>query len=290
MHRIANPVRIIGLLSVAVALSGCSAIKLGYNSAPTVAAWWLDGYMDFSDDQDLRVREDLNRLHQWHRRQELPRLNALLQQAERMVGSDVTADEVCAMAPSIRQRVVAIAGEAEPAVTTLALSLRPEQLAHLQRKYDKNNSEYRKDWIDLPAADLRDKQIKQYIERMEMMYGRLEEAQRELIRSQVERSAFSAPVNLRERQRRQQDVLQALRKLAGQPASLSEARATVHQVLERASRSPDPAYRSYEDALIRQGCRNLAAIHQSTTPQQRQNAVRRLRAYQRDLEDLQAQP
>jgi hypothetical protein len=290
MHRIANLVRIIGLLVVAVALAGCSAIKLGYNSLPQVAGWWLDAYVDLSDDQEQRVREDLARLHQWHRRQELPRIGALLQQAERMAASDVTADEICALVPEIRLRLAAVLERAEPAAVTLALALQPAQLTHLQRKYEKNNRDYRKDWIDLPAEERREKQVKQYVDRMEMVYGRLEDRQRELVAGQVERSVFNAETNLRERQRRQQDILQALRKLAGQPLALSEARTAIHQLVERGLHSPDARYRAYEDTLFRQGCTNLAAVHQSTTPQQRLSAVRRLRAYQRDLEELAAEP
>ena len=290
MHRLANVARIIGLLSVAVALAGCSAIKLGYNSAPQVAGWWLDGYLDLADEQEPRIREDLARLHQWHRREELPKIGALLQQAERLAGHDMKVDEACAMVPAIRQRVAAILERAEPAAVTLALGLTPEQLTHLQRKYEKNNREYRKEWVDLPAADLRDKRFKQYVERTEMIYGKLEDAQRELVRSQVASSVFSVETSLKERQRRQQDILQTLRKLAGQPISLAEARAAVRQVADRGLHSPDPKYRAYEDTLVHQGCRNIAAVHQSTTPQQRQNAVRRLRAYQRDLEELASEP
>ena len=290
VRRIANLVRIIGLLSVAVALAGCSAIKLGYNSVPQVSVWWLDGYLDFTDDQEQRAREDLSRLHQWHRRQELPKLGVLLQQAERMVANEMTADEVCALVPPIRLRLAAIADQAEPAAVTLALVLQPEQLTHLQRKYEKNNREYRKDWVDLPTQDRRDKQFKQYVDRIETFYGRLEDSQRDVIRSQVERGVFNAETNLRERRRRQQDILQTLRKLAGQPVSLPDARSAIHQLVERALRSPDPTHRSYQEALVRHGCEILAAVHQSTTPQQRQSAVRRLRAYQRDLDELAAEP
>jgi hypothetical protein len=275
MHRLSNLVRIIGLLSVVVALSACSAIKLGYNTLPQVSAWWLDGYIDLSDEQEPRMREDLA---------------ALLQQAERMVAGEATADEICAMVPPIRERLLAVFEQAEPAAVTLALGLKPEQLAHLQHKYDKNNRDYRKDWVDLSTEELREKQFKQYLDRMETIYGRLDQAQRDLLRAQVERSVFSAETNLRERQRRQRDILQALRKLAGQPIALSDARATMHEVVLHGLQSPDPRYRAYEDALVRQGCRYLAAVHQSTTPQQRLSAVRRLRAYQRDLEELAAEP
>src|SRR6185369_14770287 len=65
--------RIIGLLALAAALSACSAIKFAYNNIGEVAYWWLDSYVEFSDEQSLRVREDLTRLHLWHRTNELPR-------------------------------------------------------------------------------------------------------------------------------------------------------------------------------------------------------------------------
>jgi Family of unknown function (DUF6279) len=286
----ATIVRIIGLLSFAVALGACSAIKLGYNTLPQLSLWWLDGYIDFSDDQEQRVREDFARLHQWHRREELPKLSALLQQAERMAPGDITAEAACAFVPAARERLLAIGLRAEPAAATLALQLTPEQLAHLQGKYEKNVREYRKEWLQPPAEDGREKRFKQYLERMEMVYGSLEEPQRAILRAQVDRSVFDPELALRERQRRQQDILGTLRKLAGQPVPLGEAHAAVHRLVEHALQSPDPRYRSYQNALVQEGCRNIAVVHNSTTPQQRQGAVRRLRAYQRDLAELAAQP
>ena len=47
---------IIGLLCLALAgLSGCSALRLGYNTAPELAYWWIDGYADFDDAQAPQV-------------------------------------------------------------------------------------------------------------------------------------------------------------------------------------------------------------------------------------------
>src|SRR5882724_11445070 len=63
--------RIIGLLALATALAGCSAIKLGYNNLDHLAYWWLDSYVDFSGEQGTQVRENLAQLHQWHRTEEL---------------------------------------------------------------------------------------------------------------------------------------------------------------------------------------------------------------------------
>jgi hypothetical protein len=55
---------------------------------------------------------------------------------------------------------------------------------------------------------------------------------------------------------------------------------------ERTAAPADPAYRAWQEALVQEGCRTFAAVHQSTTAAQREQAVRRLRAYQRDLREL----
>ena len=75
------------------ALSGCSAIKLAYNNLPELGYWWLDGYFDFGDDQAQWVREDIARLHAWHRTNELGRYVVLLQRMERMAPGDTTAEQ-----------------------------------------------------------------------------------------------------------------------------------------------------------------------------------------------------
>ena len=89
--------------------------------------------------------------------------------------------------------------------------------------------------------------------------------------------------------RRQRDALQVLRKLATEPVSFGEARSMLRGYFARVQEPPDPAERRYQQALIEEGCRNFAGLHNSTTPAQRQVAVRRLRAYQRDLGELAAQ-
>ena len=44
---------IIVALALALGLAACSAVRLGYANLPDLAYWWLDGYVDFSDEQEL---------------------------------------------------------------------------------------------------------------------------------------------------------------------------------------------------------------------------------------------
>jgi len=278
--------RIIGLLALASALAACSAIKLGYNNLDEFAYWWLDNYVDFSDDQASRVREDLVRLHRWHRAHELPRLIAVLHGMEQVAPGDISAAQACTFFTRLQERLDVLADQAEPAVVTLATGLAPEQLAHLERKYRKNNAEFRKEWIRPTPAELAEKRFEQFLERSEMVYGKLDEPQRAVLRRQVQQSVFDPKRILAERQRRQQDALQTLRKVAGQPIPLEEARNLLRGYLDRVREPPDAAERAHRQALINEGCSTFAALHNSTSAAQRDAAARRLRAYQRDLREL----
>ena len=278
--------RIIGVLALAAGLAACSAIKLGYNSLPELAYWWLDGHVDFTDTQSPQVREELAKLHLWHRGNELPRIAELLGRLEQLAPGAVTPAQVCGFVAEVRTRLSAVAQQAEPGLVAAALALTPRQLQHLERKYRNGNAEWRQEWIGLPPTELADKRFKQALERAENIYGKLDEPQRNAVRQWVDQSTFDAQRVFTERQRRQQDLLQTLRRLADNP---TEGARLLRDYIERVQRSPDPDYRRYQDQVMEEGCRYSAAIHDSTTAAQREQAVRRLRAYQRDLRELSAQ-
>ncbi|MGJ7612466.1 MULTISPECIES: DUF6279 family lipoprotein [unclassified Variovorax] len=278
--------RIIGVLLLAAALGACSAIKLAYNNLPTVSYWWLDGYLDFDSEQSPRVRDELAQLLAWHRQNELPRLGALLQDAQALAPGEVTPEQVCATAERIRERLLAVTERAEPAGTELALSLTGAQLQQLERKYAKNNADYRKDWLDRTPAQVHEKRYDQFLDRAEDFYGRLTPEQRDLLKAQVAQSVFDPRLADAERRKRQQEALVLLRGfVAGKPA-LGEARAALHAYIQRIAEPPPGPWRDQQQALIQEGCRNTAALHNGTTASQRAQAVRRLQAYQDDLRQL----
>jgi hypothetical protein len=274
----------------ALLLAGCSAVKLGYQALPDLGYWWLDGYVSFNDTQSARVKEDLRRLHSWHRQQELPRIAELLARLEQMAPGPITGPQVCAFIPEFQARFWATVDQAEPAVTALVPGLSPRQLREVQRKQAESNAKWRKDWLDVSAQDLKEKRFQQVLDRLEMIYGRLDEPQKAVLRSAIERSVFDPHRILHERQRRQQDLQQVMHKVATPQLPQAEVRAAVRGYLERSLQSPDPVHRAYQQALMDEGCRTAAAVHEATTAAQRESAVKRLRGYQRDLRDLAAAP
>jgi len=278
--------RIIGVLLLAAALGACSAIKLAYNNLPTVSYWWLDDYLDFDSEQTPKVRDELAQLLAWHRQNELPRIASLLQEAQALAPGEVTPAQVCAMGDRIRERLLAVTERAEPAGTELALSLTDAQLQQLERKYEKNNASYRKEWLDRTPAQVQEKRYDQFLDRTEDFYGRLSAQQRDLLKQQVAQSVFDPRLADTERRHRQQEALVLLRGFVANKPSPVEARAALHAYIQRIAEPPPGPWRDQQQALLQEGCRNTAVLHNGTSPSQRAQAVRRLQAYQDDLRQL----
>ncbi|MDP9895260.1 hypothetical protein J2W32_004137 [Variovorax boronicumulans] len=284
--RCAELARIIGVLLLVSALGACSAVKLAYNNLPEVSYWWLDGYFDFDSTQTPKVRDELAQLLAWHRQNELPKVITLLQEAQGLAPGEVTPAQACKFADSIRERLLAVTERAETATTDLALTLSESQLQQLERKYAKLNNDYRKDWLDRTPAQVQEKRYDQFLDRMEDFYGRLTAEQRDLLKQQVAQSVFNPQLADAERRKRQQEALAMLRGFATKKPSPAEARAALHAYLLRIAEPPPGPWRDQQQALLDEGCRNLAALHNGTSASQREQAVRRLQAYQSDLRQL----
>ena len=287
--------RIISLLATLAALSllqACSAIKLAYNNAPELGYWWIDGYADLGEAQSLQVREELARLQRWHRGTELPKIADLLRKTQPLATADTTPEQVCSLFTEMRARFDAVVAQAEPAAVSLAMGLSAGQLAHIETKSSKTNTEWRSEWAAGSLAERQAKRLKAAVERSEQFYGTLEERQLAVLRDAIAQSDFDPQLSYTERLRRQQDLQQTLRQVsgaAGNPKpSVAQATAALRAYLERSVNSPNPAYRAYSDKAIQESCRTFAQLHNSATTEQRVRAARRVAAYERDARELSA--
>jgi Family of unknown function (DUF6279) len=279
--------RIIGLLLV-LQLAGCSAVRLGYNNAPDLAYWWLDGYLDFNSAQSAKVRADLATVQAWHRSQEMPLVLGQLQKLQGMVKDNVTAGQLCDAYDEFKPRMQTLLNQTAPTIGSVAPNLKPEQLTHLAQQLDKRSQKWREEWLDASTADRNARRLKQLVERAEMLYGSLDVPQLTLLRSQLAGSVMDTALLRRESLRRHQDTVQTLRLIQGGGLTADQVRQEVNGLLRRALQSPDAATRSHQQTLVEENCRTYAALHNSTSPQQRARALETLKNYEADARALMA--
>jgi hypothetical protein len=285
--------RIIGwALCAAALLSGCSAVRLGYDQAPTLAWWWLDGYLDFDATQAPPVKQALAQWFAWHRASQLPDYAELLAAAQVQVMQPATPAQVCRWSDELRARAETALMQAVPLAAELLPGVGPAQLEHLQQRYRKSNREFEQDFLQEDPDARRTAAIDRTIDRAEMLYGRLDKRQRELIAAGVEGSPFDPAAWLAERRDVQAQVLQTLARLtAGGPARADRESnvAGLKALAQRLLHTPPGPYRDYQRRLADYNCAFIARLHNSTTPAQRQHARGKLKGWEEDLRILAAQ-
>ncbi len=275
---------------VAALVAGCSAIRLGYGQAPPIVFRWLDKYVDFNDAQELAVRGGLQDWFAWHRKTQLPDYAALLAKARADVLVNTTPERACGWWKELKARAAPAIDRALPTMADVVASLTPAQIARIEARYAKNNDEYRDEYLQPDANDRRESSVGRTVDRAETVYGGLDAAQREIIKRTVVESPFDAEVWLAERQRRQQDALQTMRKIIATKPARADAQTQIKGYFDRIETSPRELYRRYAEKLEHYNCGAAAALHNGTTTQQRQTAARRLKGWEDDFRALAADP
>lgn len=280
---------VVGLVLAGLLMAGCSTVKLAYNQAPQLLSWQLNRYLDLTQPQAERVRDELADLHRWHRDILLPEHAGLLQKLRQQLPAPMSAEQACRAYADLRTQIDQLLARAEPSLVWLASDLSESQIRSLQKKQADSNADWKKEWLDLPPDKLREHRYQLLLSRTEDFYGTLQEPQKAALRSYIAQSSFDPQRTYAERQRRQQDLVQVLRKIAAERGNTEQARTLLRGYLARLNTSPDAAYQRYAATLVDEGCAGFALVHSAMTPAQRLQAVASIGAYEQDFIALAAQ-
>ncbi|MEY4295617.1 MAG: hypothetical protein RLY82_1305 [Pseudomonadota bacterium] len=274
--------RLFFLLLLSVLLTSCTAVKLTYNNADSLVYFWLDGYVDFTVDQKVGVKNDIQALHTWHRQTQLPTFALMAKTLQVQAQGNVTAVQLCAnwdqVEPTFMPPLIA---HLEPAVLKLVSQMTPDQITSVEEKYAKTNKEWLKEWQPKTTRELHKNSEKAIRDRLENIYKSLSDDQVKLLRELIAVSPFDSKIAYAERLRRQQDMIATLKG--------ARTKETLRALVQRNITSPDSTYRAYAARVKQSNCEMYAKIHNSMNESQRLQAVKTFQDYERDFKTLQAQ-
>ena len=265
------------------------AVRIGYNQGSPLAFRWLDSYVDFDDAQSLRVRTALDDWFAWHRRTQLPDYADLLARAQSELQGPATPERMCFWGREIRARLEAGLERVAPVLAEVMPTITAQQISNIEKRYTERNEVFRDDFLNRVPAKRHKAAVKREIERAELLYGELDDAQREFVARSVAQSPWNGELAYSELVHRQQDVLAMLRRLAANRASRAEADAEIRAYAQSLQRSPREDYRRYAERLADHNCRFAAALHNLTSVEQRRGAAKKLKDYEGDLRALAAE-
>jgi Family of unknown function (DUF6279) len=278
---------IIGIgLSALVLAGGCSAFKLGYGQGPTLAHWWLDGYVDFDSQQSERVREELRRWFAWHQQSELAGYAQHLSKFRNEAAERVSPEKLCRWTDATRDLLVPALERTLPAAADLVLTLTPAQLDRIQARYQERTDKLRSELVPADPAERHRASVERMVKRYEDFYGRLSAEQRQMIDAGVRAAPVDSAAALERRHKRHTDMMAELRSIVRDRPATAQVQERLRLMLQRFDgRSPvEPVAQA--KAMASANCDLAARIHNSATSQQRQALSDKLKSWETDLRTL----
>ena len=279
--------RLIFALVSGVLLHGCSAVRLGYGNADSLARWWIDQYLDTTPEQDALVRDRLGRLHAWHRKTQLADYVGLLRQGKTFLAAPGSADDVLLIADGVIRRSRTLAEKAIPDLADTLTTITAEQIDHMAARLSDKNADHAKE-IQLAAGESGQRKARytRWLERAEYWFDDLSGAQRAELRRLIDGRPIGSQFWFDERVRRQREWLDLARQVQRERLPREKIIQLLRDYAARFDQPSDPARRAQARALRRNEAELTVAIVALTTPAQREHARHRLDELIRDFTEL----
>lgn len=266
----------LGWIALLVLIAGCSTLQFGYGQLPRLAAWQMDSYLDLDRAQSRQLDAALAELHAWHRREELPRVRAVLIRADTLWGESdsgrgVTAEELNSIERDAIAALNRLLVRAEPLAQPLLASLRPAQWEHLRAKQRERLDE----WLEEEGDP--DERGDRFIDNLERWLGGLERPLLQMARAEAARWPVQDREALRQTwEARQQRLVEALRAVAQ-----GQREQGLASLAALASEPIDPALSAAMRASV-------LRVLNAATPAQRAQARERWAGWREDLRQLES--
>ena len=276
------------VLALAV-LPGCSSsmLSLGYGQLDTFAAWTANDYFDMEPDQRQEFSRRFDRLHDWHRYEQLPDYVAFLTVTRTRVQDGLKREDVLWVIDGLKQRYRTVVRRGADDAAAMLMTVTPAQIELLKRQWERDNRRFTRDYrINESVQEQREARLKRTFKRMTDWTGSLESEQEANIAAIVNEWPPIHRLRYEDRLRRQREFLQLLSQ-RGDARKFTER---LRHWLAHWEEGRDPEYvRIYDDWEQKQ-----ADLYVTTsrmlTPQQRASVLRRIQSYMDDFTRLAQRP
>jgi len=267
--------RFAALLALIGVMSGCAMVQLGYRNLDTFTAYKADEYFDLDPTQKYEFRVRFERLHEWHRSQQLPEYAAFLTEAKSRLQKTPTREDIIWFTEGLKSRYRTICRRVTPDAAAILATLKPEQLVALQKQWDDDNRRFvRLHRLRAGMDERKRARAERALDEIKKWTSTLTTEQERRITDLSDQMPSIADLRLQDRIRRQKEFRQLLDSRTSRdfPAQLER-----FLVDWESGRMPE-----YERVLSEWWNKRIdyfISVHQILTPQQRIDVARRLQDY-----------
>ena len=284
---ISNFLRLFLCACILMLAAGCSMVRVGYGQVDTLAGWMAHDYFDLEPVQRDDFSRRFEKLHLWHRRDQLPEYTQFLAETKIRAQRGISATDILWLIDGMKSRYAVIAVRAAPDAADLLAGLSDTQIDHLRREIGRMNDKFLKENRTLESVSVRrQRQQRTALAQIRDWVGPLSTSQESRIITMLQQVPLSDALRHEDRQRRQREFL-----------TLLETRNTERKLFNQRVRDwllnwernrPPELARSLEESWIKRA-EFYAAVDKMLTPEQRSHLTHRLQDYIDDFRYLATQ-
>lgn len=282
----ASPLRTLLCTLALLLVAGCSMVRLGYGQFDTIAGWMAHEYFDLEPAQRDAFSQRFERLHAWHRREQLPEYAQFLAEARTRAQRGLQTSDMLWLFDGIKSRYALIAVRAAPDAADLLATLSAAQISHLKQELDKANRKFLEENRTRESlAARRQHQQRTTLSQLRDWVGPLSDAQEVKIVALLQQVPLTDALRHEDRLRRQREFL-ALLDARGGDRTVFARRMGDWLVHWERGRSPELA-RGFDESWKRRA-EFYAAVDKMLTTEQRTHLTHRLQDFIDDFRQLAA--
>jgi Family of unknown function (DUF6279) len=283
-------IQMLFLIALFALAAGCSSVRFTYNQGDTLLYWWINAYVDLEGEQSAKAKRDIDEFFQWHRKTQLPDYAAVLTKIQRQIAGNPTQADLMADYRELRTRAETMASKAAPQLADLALSLKPEQIAQMEKRFKTKNDDYRRKVLPRDPEKRQKARFKKSMDQFNLWFGSFSGDQEAILRKASDaRPITDGEIMLEERMWRQRKVVTLLRNIQQEKPSRETANALVSATLrEILNRMDSPERKVFYDAYADSTAKYVLTAIRIATPEQKAHAHKRMQGWIDDFNILAA--
>lgn len=272
------------LLSLALLVGGCSMVRTGYNHLDTVASWMAHDYFDLDPQQREAFTQRFDRLHAWHRQEQLPEYTQFLGNIQQRVKRGLQPEDMLWIIDGFRQRYARVAAHSAADAADLLATLTDPQVDAFRQQLDKANQKFLKEHrSNENEAARRQAAERRTLSQLRDWVGPLSNAQEERIKVLQQQVPLTDKLRHQDRLRRQQEFLVLLKSRHGNRQAFAKQ---LRDWLEHWESGRAPEQKRLFDESWKKRAEFYAAVDRMLTAEQRNHLLHRLQDFIDDFRSL----
>ncbi|MCO7224844.1 DUF6279 family lipoprotein [Pleionea sp. CnH1-48] len=172
--------RVLIILLLSLGLSGCG-ISFWYNNLDWIASWYIDDYVELTDEQEGQLELLINSKVRWHRQEQLPQYVSWLRQVYADIENETLPDQWLHHEQQMETFYLSLVHNISSDMIGMLGELNEEQISELEANLIDREKDWIEEYVDLDEQQQIKKRRKQIRKSVKGWIGRLTSSQEKLI-------------------------------------------------------------------------------------------------------------